>query len=89
MDKSVLRSLILLTFTMLMACQGGNSNPPSSKAVPKETAKQTETVRDITLYLYHDFPKHKAKMLADILEKVHLSNYLIPPTGNTISILRA
>lgn len=73
MDKSVLRSLILLTFTMLMACQGGNSNPPSSKAVPKETAKQTETVRDITLYLYHDFPKHKAKMLADILEKVYPS----------------
>lgn len=73
MDKSILRSLILLTFTMLMACQGGNSNPPSSKAVPKENAKQTETVRDITLYLYHDFPKHKAKMLSDILEKVYPS----------------
>ena len=56
-----------------MACQGGKVETPSKDTVSKETVKQTAIVRDISLYLYDDFPAQKAQMLADALKDVYPS----------------
>ena len=73
MNKAIYKSLILLACTMLMACQGGKGNGPSKETAPKETVKQKATVREISLYLYDDFPAKKAQMLADALKKAYPS----------------
>ena len=73
MNKAIYKSLILLTCAMLMACQGGKVDTPSKDTVSKETVKQTAIVRDISLYLYDDFPAQKAQMLADALKEVYPS----------------
>lgn len=73
MNKAIYKSLILLVGAMLMACQGGKGNAPSKEAEPKETVKQTEKVRNISLYLYDDFPVQKAQMLADALKETYPS----------------
>lgn len=73
MNKAIYKSLILLVGAMLMACQGGKGNVPSKEAEPKETVKQTEKVRNISLYLYDDFPVQKAQMLADALKEAYPS----------------
>lgn len=73
MYKTIYRGLILLICTMPMACQGGKGNAPSNETVPKETIKQAATTRDINLYLYDDFPIHKAQMLANALKEVYPS----------------
>lgn len=73
MNKAIYKSLILLTCAMLMACQGGKVDTPSKDTVSKETVKQTAIVRDISLYLYDDFPAQKAQMLADALKDVYPS----------------
>lgn len=73
MNKAIYKSLILLTCAMLMACQGGKVDTPSKDTVSKETVKQTAIVRDISLYLYDDFPAQKAQMLADTLKEVYPS----------------
>lgn len=56
-----------------MACHGGKGDAPSNDAVSKETVKHTAIVRDISLYLYDDFPARKAQMLADALKEVYPS----------------
>lgn len=56
-----------------MACQGGKGDAPSNDAVSKETVKHTAIVRDISLYLYDDYPARKAQMLADALKEVYPS----------------
>lgn len=73
MNKAIYKSLILFACTMLMACHGGKGNTPSKKTVPKGTVKQTTKFRDISLYLYDDFPSQKARMLAYALKKVYPS----------------
>ena len=73
MNKAIYKSLILLVGAMLMACQGGKGNAPSKEAEPKETVKQTEKVRNISLYLYDDFPVQKAQMLADAIKETYPS----------------
>ena len=73
MNKAIYKSLILFACTMLMACHGGKGNTPSKKTVPKGTVKQTTKFRDISLYLYDDFPAQKAQMLAFALKKVYPS----------------
>ena len=73
MNKAIYKSLILFACTMLMACHGGKGNTPSKKTVPKGTVKQTTKFRDISLYLYDDFPAQKARMLAYALKKVYPS----------------
>ena len=73
MNKAIYKTLILLTCTMLMACQGGKDNAPSKETAPKQTVKQKVTVREIRLYLYDDFPAKKARMLADALKDVYPS----------------
>lgn len=73
MNKAIYKSLILLVGAMLMACQGGKGNAPSKEAEPKETVKQTGKVRNISLYLYDDFPVQKAQMLADALKEAYPS----------------
>ena len=73
MNKAIYKSLILLVGAMLMACQGGKGNAPSKEAEPKETVKQTEKVRNISLYLFDDFPIQKAQMLADALKETYPS----------------
>lgn len=73
MNKAIYKSLILLTCAMLMACQGGKGNAPSKEAEPKETVKQTGKVRNISLYLYDNFPVQKAQMLADALKETYPS----------------
>lgn len=73
MNKVINKSVILLTSAMLMACQGGTGDTPSKETVSKETVKQTTIVRDISLYLYNDFPAQKAQMLADALKEVYPS----------------
>ena len=73
MNKAIYKSLRLLTCAMLMACQGGKVETPSNDTVSKETVKQTAIVRDISLYLYDDFPAQKAQMLADALKDVYPS----------------
>ena len=73
MNKAIYKSLILLVGAMLMACQGGKGNAPSKEAEPKETVKQTGKVRNISLYLYDDFPVQKAQMLADALKETYPS----------------
>ena len=73
MNKAIYKSLILLVSAMLMACQGGKGNAPSKEAEPKETVKQTGKVRNISLYLYDDFPVQKAQMLADALKEAYPS----------------
>lgn len=73
MNKAIYKSLILLVCAILMACQGGKGNAPSKEAEPKETVKQTGKVRNISLYLYDDFPVQKAQMLADALKEAYPS----------------
>ena len=73
MNKAIYKSLVLLVGAMLMACQGGKGNAPSKEAEPKETVKQTEKVRNISLYLYDDFPVQKAQMLADAIKETYPS----------------
>lgn len=73
MNKAIYKSLILLICAILMACQGGKDNAQSKKTEPKETVKQTGKVRDISLYLYDDFPARKAQMLADALKEAYPS----------------
>lgn len=73
MNKAIYKSLILLVGAILMACQGGKGNAPSKEAEPKETVKQTGKVRNISLYLYDDFPVQKAQMLADALKEAYPS----------------
>ena len=73
MNKAIYKSLILLVGAMLMACQGGKDNAPSKEAEPKGTVKQTEKVRNISLYLYDDFPIQKAQMLADAIKETYPS----------------
>lgn len=73
MNKAIYKSLILLVSAMLMACQGGKGNAPSKEAEPKETVKQTGKVRNISLYLYDNFPVQKAQMLADALKEAYPS----------------
>jgi archaemetzincin len=73
MNKAIYKSLILLVGAMLMACQGGKGNAPSKETEPKETVKQTEKVRNISLYLYDDFPVQKAQMLADAIKETYPS----------------
>lgn len=73
MNKAIYKSLILLVGAMLMACQGGKGNAPSKEAEPKETVKQTEKVRNISLYLYDDFPVQKAQMLTDAIKETYPS----------------
>ena len=72
-NKAIYKSLILLVGAMLMACQGGKGNAPSKEAEPKETVKQTGKVRNISLYLYDNFPVQKAQMLADALKEAYPS----------------
>ncbi len=71
MNRAIYKSLILLACTMLIACQGGKGNAPSKEAEPKEIVKQKSTVREISLYLYDDFPAKKAQMLADALKEAY------------------
>lgn len=73
MNKAIYKSLILLVGAMFMACQGGKGNAPSKEAESKETVKQTEKVRNISLYLYDDFPVQKAQMLADAIKETYPS----------------
>lgn len=73
MNKAIYKNLILLVCAILMACQGGKGNAPSKEAEPKETVKQTGKVRNISLYLYDDFPVQKAQMLADALKEAYPS----------------
>lgn len=73
MNKAIYKSLILLVGAMLMACQGGKSNTPSNRTEPKGDVRQTTKVRDISLYLYDDFPVQKAQMLADALKEAYPS----------------
>jgi len=56
-----------------MACQGGKSNTPSNRTEPKGDVRQTTKVRDISLYLYDDFPVQKAQMLVDALKEAYPS----------------
>jgi archaemetzincin len=58
---------------MLMACQGDKGNAPSKEGEPKKTVKKKATVREISLYLYDDFPAKKAQMLADALKETYPS----------------
>ena len=71
MYKAIYKSLVLLACMMLMACQGGKGNTPSKKTEPKGTVKQTAKVRNISLFLYDDFPVRKAQMLADALKEAY------------------
>lgn len=73
MNKAIYKSLILLVCAILMACQGGKSNTPSNRTEPKGDVRQTTKVRDISLYLYDDFPVQKAQMLADALKEAYPS----------------
>ena len=73
MNKVIYKSLILLVCAILMACQGGKSNTPSNRTEPKGDVRQTTKVRDISLYLYDDFPVQKAQMLADALKEAYPS----------------
>lgn len=73
MNKAIYKTLILLTCTMLMACQGGKNNAPSKETAPEQIVKQKATVREIRLYLYDYFPAKKARMLADALKNVYPS----------------
>lgn len=73
MNKAIYKSLILLVCAMLMACQGGKGNAPSKEGEPKKTVKKKATVREISLYLYDDFPAKKAQMLADALKETYPS----------------
>ena len=73
MNKTIYKSLILLICAMLTACQGDKDNAQSKKTESKETVKQTAKVRNISLFLYDDFPARKAQMLADALKKVYPS----------------
>ena len=65
--------MILLVCAMLMACQGDKGNAPSKEGEPKKTVKKKATVREISLYLYDDFPAKKAQMLADALKETYPS----------------
>lgn len=71
MNKAIYKSLLLLTCAMLLACQGGQGNPPAKETVPKGTVNQDAPIRDIALFLYADFPAQKAQMLADVLKEVY------------------
>ena len=73
MNKAIYISLILLVCAILMACQGGKSNTPSNRTEPKGDVRQTTKVRNISLYLYDDFPVQKAQMLADALKEAYPS----------------
>ena len=73
MNKAINKSLMLLACTMLMACQGSKGNAPSKETAPKVSVKRSATVRDISLYLYDDFPVQKAQMLAESLKEVYPS----------------
>ena len=73
MNKAIYKSLILLVCAILMACQGGKSNTPSNRTEPKGDVRQTTKVRNISLYLYDDFPVQKAQMLADALKEAYPS----------------
>ena len=73
MNKVIFKNLILLVCAILMACQGGKSNTPSNRTEPKGDVRQTTKVRDISLYLYDDFPVQKAQMLADALKEAYPS----------------
>ena len=65
--------MILLVCAMLMACQGDKGNAPSKEGEPKKTVIKKATVREISLYLYDDFPAKKAQMLADALKETYPS----------------
>lgn len=65
--------MILLVCAMLMACQGDKGNAPSKEGEPKKTVKKKATVREISLYLYDDYPAKKAQMLADALKETYPS----------------
>lgn len=73
MNRAIYKSLVLLACMMLVACQGGKGNTPSKKTEPKGDVRQTTKVRDISLYLYDDFPVKKAQMLADALKEAYPS----------------
>lgn len=73
MNKTIYKSLILLICAMFMACQGDKDNAQSKKTESKETVKQTAKVRNISLFLYDDFPARKAQMLADALKEAYPS----------------
>ena len=73
MNKVIFKNLILLVCAILMACQGGKSNTPSNRTEPKGDVRQTTKVRDISLYLYDDFPVQKAQMLVDALKEAYPS----------------
>lgn len=65
--------MILLVCAMLMACRGDKGNAPSKEGEPKKTVIKKATVREISLYLYDDFPAKKAQMLADALKETYPS----------------
>ena len=73
MNKAFYKGLILLICMMIMACQRGKDNAPSKQDEPKETVKQKAKVRNISLFLYDDFPARKAQMLADALKEAYPS----------------
>lgn len=73
MNKAFYKGLILLICMMIMACQRGKDNAPSKQNEPKETVKQKAKVRNISLFLYDDFPARKAQMLADALKEAYPS----------------